>query len=195
MLGFIWADGWVRKTKYHREVRIECVREDIEHIKPYFDEVFNWKVYYRNRINRRPQARLNLVDKEFVDFLLESGYSTKRDAMKALWIIPKRLRSLWFRGLIDGDGCWYYNSKLYKRQFSLTSNKDQDWSFFERLSAELGFNYRMYRRYHSSVVEISNKKDIEILGNYIYDTFPEDKIGLDRKYNKWVEIVNSYVRK
>ena len=45
------------------------------------------------------------------------------------------------------------------------------------------------------VVEASSKENIEKIGSYIYDTFPEDKIGLDRKYNKWVEIINSYVRK
>jgi intein/homing endonuclease len=200
MLGFIWADGWIRKNKYHREVRVECLREDIEEIKPNFDKVFDWKIYYRNRPNRRPQARLNLVHLEFVDYLLENGYSTNRDANKALSIIPEDLQFLWFRGLIDGDGCWYVNKEKQKRQFSISASYELDWSFIEDLFLSLDINsYRIYKREHasskSSVVEFNRKDNFLKLGNFIYRGFQEEKIGLMRKYLKWQEILNSYVRK
>lgn len=194
MLGFIWGDGWVRKTKYHREVRVECLREDIEEIKPYLDKVFDWKIYYRNRSNRRPQARLNLTHLEFVDYLLKNGYSTERDGSKALSIISEDLRPLWFRGLIDADGCWYVNEELRKKQFNISAALNQDWIFFERLlnTLDLKYNVRksMSNNGNSSRIEMFRKADIVKLGEYVYSSFKEDKIGLQRKYDKWIRILN-----
>lgn len=198
VLGFTWADGWIRKTKYHHEIRVECVRDDIEELYNVFLQTGKWNKYFRNRSGRKPQARLNLCHEELVNTLLECDYSAKsyKSADKILQLIPEKFHSYWFRGLIDGDGCWYVNKTKHKRQFSLTSSAKQDWHFFERLLKQLDIKYRKNNSVNScSRIEITGKDNFEKLGNYLYSSYVEDKVGLMRKYDKWNDIMNSYVRK
>ena len=39
-----------------------------------------------------------------------------------------------------------------------------------------------------SIIRITNRKGIKILGDYIYQNYENDKIGLQRKYDKFVKI-------
>jgi len=104
-----------------------------------------------------------------------------------------KLKHYWFRGLIDGDGCfYYYKPKLGStlRQFALASTYEQDWGYFESLCDELQINYKIKRNKNlkssSSYLRITNKDGIIKLGEYIYKNY--DNIGLDRKYKKFKTI-------
>lgn len=180
ILGFIWADGWIRKSKYHNEIRVECLKTDIDEIYPYFiKENPNWKIYCRNRSNRKPQARLNLVDKSLVLFLYNNDYTSNssKPASAILSHIPDKLKPYWFRGLIDGDGCWYYKDTLpRKRKFEISSNYEQDWSYFTNLLDDLKINYQYYqyeskKGNKSSRIELGKKQNLITLGEYIYKDF------------------------
>lgn len=191
IFGFIWADGWIRKSKYHNEIRIECLKDDIDELYPYFlKENPNWKIYYRNRPNRRPQARLNLLDKNLVDFLDANDYKSKSSlpATKILSYIPKKFKPYWFRGLIDGDGCWYFKEAgtySAKRKFEISSSYEQDWSFFTNLLDELDINYQFYQSINdsgrSSKLEIGKGKHLINLGEYIYKDFENYPMRIKKK--------------
>lgn len=47
----------------------------------------------------------------------------------------------------------------------------------------------------SSSIRIENKSGIVKLGNYIYDDFKDNNIGLARKYNKFIDIRNATLSK
>jgi hypothetical protein len=110
--------------------------------------------------------------------------------------IPNELKHYFFRGLIDGDGSFYF--KDYTRQFALTSSYEQDWDYFERLCEYLGIKYKIKRVINfnkktkkenkSSVLRILGKEIIK-LGEYIYKG---DDFGLSRKINKYKKIKKSY---
>jgi len=180
-LGFIWADGWIRYSKYHHEIRVECVSDDIEIIQPIFNKFADWRIYHRNRPNRRPQSMLALTTKEMCEFLIENEYkpNSSKPANSILSHIPEELKSYWFRGLIDGDGCWYHKAASKysaKRQFSLTSNYEQDWSYFESLLMSFNIKYRIDKLispkgHKCSRLYIENKHGFITLGNYIYSDF------------------------
>lgn len=196
--GFIWADGWIRRKGSYNEIRVECVREDMEELYPVFCKTGNWKIYYRNRKNRRPQARLSLTDKNLVESLCEKKYHlhSNASANQAIDVFPEALKKYWFRGLVDGDGCWYINAKNHLRQFSLAGSYEQEWDYFTNLLDSLDVHYAIRRRTQgknkNSIVSITARSNLLTLGSYLYSSYEEDRIGLDRKFAKWQKIVDSY---
>ena len=40
-----------------------------------------------------------------------------------------------------------------------------------------------------SQIKITNKKDIKIIGDFIYSSIQEDNIGLNRKYKKYKDLI------
>ncbi len=192
-LGFSWADGYLFKNT---SLRIECIKEDLEEIKDLFSSCGNFKIYYRNRKNRKEQMRLEINNKTFCTFLQNHGYNNKSNIspFSILEKIPEELRKYFFRGIVDGDGCFYINKKQYLYQFSIGSTYEQDWSYMELLFNSLNIKYSIHRRIHkkskSSIIRITNKKDICTFCKYIYEnSFPEKNyesnfIGLSRKRDK-----------
>lgn len=94
--------------------------------------------------------------------------------------------------MIDGDGCFYYKENLAS-QFVLAGTVNQNWSFFEKKFKELSTNYKIVITNSSSVIRVTNKKDIKKIGNFVYSTIDDDNIGLRRKYEKYKQIVSSLI--
>lgn len=197
ILGFVWADGYL----YDNSVKVECITKDLSLIKDTFKSTGNWFVNYRNRENRQPQMCIGTHNKIIYDFLTAHDYISKseKSADKILSKIPEHLQYYWFRGLVDGDGCFYINNKLNLYQFSIASSYNQDWTYVEHIFQELNIKYAIKRRKQlqhgklngSSVIRITNQGDIIKFGNYIYKNYNLDKIGLPRKYNKFKLILDS----
>jgi hypothetical protein len=202
ILGVIWADGFLNPSKNgnNHNLGFTMVKEDIEVIKPVLDSIGKWNYYERKQTVDTWKPSINVVtnNKRICKFLIEYDYDKKSyiSADKILSKIPNELKHYWFRGLIDGDGCFYYytpkkGSTL--RQFALTSTYEQDWSYFEDLCKRLNIKYTIKRtknlKSSSSVIRITNKEGIKKLGEYIYRNFENDLIGLNRKYDKYKIII------
>lgn len=191
ILGFLWADGWIYKNR----ITTQCRKEDLETIKHIFLRTGDWKISDRNTLNRQPQLVIGTGNPIIASFLKENGYLAKSggDAGQILSKIPDNLKHYWFRGLIDGDGCFYVNEKNRCYQFSVCSTYDQDWTYFVNLCNSLSIRHGIQRRvevtklgeeqFHSTV-RISNRTDIIKLGDYIYQGYEADKMGFPRKYEK-----------
>jgi hypothetical protein len=83
-------------------------------------------------------------------------------------------------------------------KFNITSDLRQDWSFIENIFQYIDIESYKIRRYerkngNSSIIGISNKCDIIKLGDYLYNNC--GYIKLERKYNKFLEIKNSPIKK
>lgn len=201
LLGLIWADGYVLSDNKRQRISIEMVKEDLKKLKPIFLSIGKWSVNCRNRQNKKPQMCIHTNNKILADFLIENDYTSKSNspATKILNRIPKKFQSYWFRGLIDGDGCFYINKKRSMHQFNVSSSYNQDWCYMEDIFKKLKISYKIVKRKclqrgkinKSSFVRITNKKDIVKFGNYIYNNYSKDKIGLLRKYKKFLSIKES----
>ena len=144
------------------------------------------------------QTNVITNNKRILNFLIEHDFDKKSymSADKILSKIPDELKHYFFRGLIDGDGCFYYykpENGSTLRQFALASSYEQDWSYFEKLCKEKNIKYNIKRTIgknsSSSVIRITNKDGILKLGEYIYKDLHEDNIGLIRKYEKYKLII------
>lgn len=190
LLGLLWADG---NLCHDRTIRIEITKEDHDMFLPIFQKTGNWKTYYRNRPNRKPQGIIQTSNKPIYDFLESHNYGPHniKSACSIISSIPKHLQKYWHMGLIDGDGCWYIRPKK-SYQFALSASHNQDWTFFTNMLDSLNIAHSIYRKTHTknkySVVRITRKSDIIILGDFIYSDFAKNKIGLPRKYHKYQEI-------
>ena len=194
VLGFMWADGHVSNDGRH--FNIGGVKEDIDEIENLFFKIGNWGKSIQDRSKRGWKTAKYLIgsNKEIYNFLIEHDYDKKSyvSADKILSKIPNELKHYFFRGLIDGDGCFYFykpNKGSTIKQFTLTSTYEQDWSYFERLCEDLDIKYNIKRTKNitssSSVIRITNKNGIIKLGNYIYNNIENDSIGLNRKKEKF----------
>ena len=198
ILGLVWADGYVTNNDNHYTIKINSLFDDLNTILHIFLKTGKWFHGTRNRKNRRKQMYIGTSNKIICNFLLENDYRSKsfESADKILSKIPEHLQHYWFRGLIDGDGCFYISKNKHQRQFSLASSYEQNWFFMEKLlkKFEIRYSIRRVKQFQhnrinkSSIIRTVNSKDIKKLGDYIYQGFLTDKIGFERKFKKYLEI-------
>ena len=141
-LGLFWADGYCRKDK---ECLIEIVEDDGLDIEPILKKVYNFKIYKRSRKNRKNQMTYYIYNKELNDFFKNNGkYSNSFESHeKILNHLTDECKIYFIKGLIDGDGCFYFNQKHYLRQFSLCSNYNQNWEAIEKIFLEYKISYKI----------------------------------------------------
>jgi intein/homing endonuclease len=196
ILGLIWADGYVLnkgKSKTNR-VSLEVLKEDGDVFQKYFQKYGEWYVTERTRNNKKPTKTIETNNRVIVEFLISKDYGVKshKAPNKILDLIPENLHYMFFRGLSDGDGCFYISDRESHYQYSIGSSRSQDWSYVENIFKLLNISYGMSIKdkpnSKSSSIRISNKKDVIKFGNYLYENFEIDHIGLQRKYEKYKQI-------
>lgn len=204
VLGLIWADGYVENSKKTKRVGITCVYDDLITLEKVFDKVGNWKKTIRNPPNRRKALQLRASSKKFIEWLTENDYRSKsyESADKILSKIPEHLQHYWFRGLVDGDGCFSLCVGKTRGHFVCASGFDQNWGYFENLCKNLQISYgiRRKKRFNKisqkinsySAFVISCQKYLVTFGNYIYQNYENDGIGLQRKYDKFSILKNLF---
>lgn len=194
-LGFLWSDGYIER---YRTV-LEIVEDDAIDILESIEKIdfLKIKTMRRTRKNRRPQMSIYFCDSKFYD-TYQSKYFIDKSTKSPLDLIndiPNDLVRYFYLGLIDGDGCFYFNLKNKNRQFYITSSHDQDWTHIESLFKNLNITQYEVRRVinkkgnKSSYIRAKKHSDIESLYNYLYPCGYE--MGLKRKYNKCLEIINN----
>lgn len=195
-LGLLWGDGFISNRKIKR-IDLTLISDDANNIEHIFT---GFKIYKRQRKNRKPSTTFMTGHRSIVDFLCDFDYNLKsgKSACKILNYIPTIYHKYWWLGYFNADGCFYHHQKNHCRQLSISSCFNQDWTFVEKLFYDLNIdNYKLKRRTHStsnsssSIVLVTNLDGIQKFGSYIYSIF-DKKYGYERKYIKYQELINSY---
>jgi hypothetical protein len=194
ILGFLWGDGYF----YKNSVQLEILTKDFLSIKDLLWSIGPWTLTHRKRDGRKPQTRAQFSSKDIFNFL--SDYNFLKHSTKSPIIlndIPEKTRHYFLRGLIDADGSFYCDPKLKTYQFNLAGSFNQEWSNITHIFDKLNIIYKVLNRKHSvkphknSIVRITGIKNINILGEYIYN----DKVfGLERKKDKYIDILKNSIR-
>jgi len=194
-LGFLWSDGFVERKR----VGIEIVEDDAVEILESIKKIDFLKIntMRRTRENRKPQMSIYFCNVNFYDYFISKYFIDKsiKSPIDLINDIPIDLIRYFYQGLIDGDGCFYFNLKNKSRQFYVTSCYDQDWSHMVNLFKSLNISQYEIRRIinkngnKSSYIRVKKYKEIESLYNYLYPNGYE--LGLKRKYNKCSEIIDN----
>lgn len=190
-LGFFWADGYMNSNA----VSFEIAHRDID-ISNSIDFI-KWNVNSREKKLGSKTYKLGVIKKsdiELGNFLKEKGaFEKSYNSTKIIETIPNKYLYLFFRGYIDGDGCISTKNKINRRSyFSVTGDRNKDWSDFEYLfnlleiKHKISYNDRV--KNSSSYLEISNRMDISKIYDYLYQDNTD--IGLNRKKILFEEIKN-----
>jgi hypothetical protein len=120
---------------------------------------------------------------------------SKDSPVKLINEIPTENRHYFFRGWLDGDGHWGFNKqgeKMSGVRWTVAGTYDQDWTAIEDFCNNLGVSYRIVRGIvkngRHSYVKVFGWETIAQLGDYIYQGYEKDGIGLSRKYKKYIDI-------
>lgn len=193
-LGFLWADGSV----YRDGVRLELIDSDSTQLIGDFNKIdfIKFNTYKRIRKGCKSQMSIYFCSSKLYDSFFSLYFRDKSilPPKELLKIIPCELVSYFYLGIIDGDGCFYI-SKCKNTQFSISSSFQQDWSHIEELFKSIDIKtYKINRRVSKnnnsqSSIRVTNYNDILKLSHYIYPNGYE--LGLRRKYDKCMSIVNS----
>lgn len=192
ILGFIWADGNVRKP-YSTSIGISI--KDSINIKNIFKKTGDWNYYIINNYDKRSKRKyksfvIQTTNKNLVNFLIDNDYDKKSfvSPYKILEKIPHKLKHYFFRGYSDGDGNFYKGKNIY--QYTIAGHYEQDWTFMKELYNKLNISYSINltirEKSKSSCIRITNKNDIDIFGDYIYKDW--GGLGLMRKYDSYLDI-------
>ena len=173
-LGFLWSDGFVERTR----VGIEILEDDAETIVDNICEIDFLKICTtrRHREGRRPQMRIyfcntKIYDSYFSKYFINKSLNSPIELIKS---IPDNLKRYFYLGLIDGDGCFYFNERNKIRQFYVTSSFEQDWSHMTNLFNEINVTQYEIRKVEnkngnkSSYIRVKKYDEILKLFNYLY---------------------------
>lgn len=188
IIGLLWTDGYLNIDR--KMLNITMLKEDLLEIEWIFNKLGDWYVQDRNRKNRRESRTLSTYNPMISEKLLEYNFDKKSKKSPTLIfdLIPSKYQKYFFRGVIDGDGCFYVSEKNSTYQFSIASTYDQDWKFYLDFLKNIGLNPIIKRRIHkngkSSILRITGRRQILKLIEWLYDGYEIDKIGLKRKFEK-----------
>ena len=208
-LGFMWGDGNIQSydTCGTNKVFVcSNLKTDIDKIFHIFEKTGNWNKRDRKRKNKKEQTDIFTNNKPFCEYLISMDFDKKSHVSpnKIINIIPEEYIKYFYLGLSDADGCFYINYKNYTYQYSLTSTINQDWTYMINLcdNMKLKYSIRPVKKENKKKIvnkysqfRITNRKDIITFGNFIYDDYLLNRIGLYRKYVKFKEICEKRVHK
>lgn len=192
ILGFLWADGYLRNVKNSFDISLEIKKTDFDEL---YDTMFSyrkWTTRFRTRKTGKPLGEFRIRSKTLGEFLFSMDYKSKSimSPTKILDYLPKKFHKYWWRGYFDGDGSFSYEEKTNSGRFQIWSTFHQDWSSFLLLMKKININpsLSLYERtsknkkiHKSSCYSISDKPSLIKLKKYLY---PEgyESLGLMRKY-------------
>ncbi len=194
ILGLLWADGHIGGGDH--DISLSCIEDDAVFFLEIFLRTGRWRSYKRTRHGYKNTLRIRTYNKFIYSFLEENGYKSKSFgcAFKILDRIPTELQKYWFQGLVDGDGCFYYDRKTGRNpEMTIASGINQDWNYMANICNKLNIKYSIQTHIsklgHSrSSFRIRGRRMVVLFGCYLYGTDGQDLLGLPRKFKIYNEI-------
>ena len=198
-LGFIYADGCVKKDKGKGENGGWNLSMDLKISDKYILEELcrdlgsdksprEYKgTEYRGKFKPKHNAKVEFYSKELCQDLIKWGaVPNKTHLLKDLPNIPKHLMCHFIRGYFDGDGTIYINSNSKRIRTAFYGTHEFVSSIQEYLISELGFARKKVtdqKEAKVSFISYSYKESLELC-EWMYS---EASIYLKRKYNIYIE--------
>lgn len=192
LLGYLWADGYVRKKKPY-QVSLAIATKDADEIRSIVLKTGEWcetlnRANTSGGRNNAALCKFFLTNKDISFWFSSMGFHSKSNESPRhlIGFIPEKLRHYFWRGYFDGDGCICSISNGGALCVSFTSSEDQDWSLLSETIKALGIHFKIAKnvkeRGSNSVLRIWRKKDVFKIMSYLYNG---EKFGLKRKLFKY----------
>lgn len=194
ILGFVVADGTIIVDRFRESLRLRILSTDIEILEKIANVLGVCKIHKnKSRGGTRKQTfYLDICNRRFVQHLIDLGVCPNKSYDMKKLDIPEELFSHFFRGYLDGDGCFSYGNSTRGGKFCHVSwvgaCKDYMKWLHDEVNRVLGSgkpkihvdNKGYYRSF------ISGKNKVRKLLDYIYNN---SSIHLERKFVKYIEAI------
>lgn len=208
-LGFIMADGYVHQTPYNAELGIELGIKDYNHLKKFNKSLHgNIEVSTRTRwsekvANNKVQkyisvCNIRLYKKKIVEDIKRWGVNENKTINLRLPNIPDNLIIHLIRGYFDGDGSVFLEKNRNIVGFNCTSAcKDFLEELREYLYVRYNINSQIYNDKAKDKIYNLPTYKLQIRGmtnayNFGKLLYKDAHIYLDRKYERYYNIINEY---
>ena len=183
--GFILADGYMSdRGKYGQSMVLQLSEVDSQHLVKLKNDVKHSGNL--QCINRKPNdaTRLTLRSKLIYKDLTNLGLNSRKSFSAQVPDIDESLLSHFYRGLIDGDGCWTWHRHRNCWNLKLCGTYSVCNSFLSWIRSN-NINTRANVHKHRSIFEVkfAGNRLVGRIAKILYDGANE-KIWLDRKHNK-----------
>lgn len=194
-LGFIYADGYITKGKI-LGIRISDIdKEHLEKFKTYIES--NHPIHSYNSTNGynvgRKFCQIELNSEYNISNIVDKGVKPRKSKILTFPnedILPKDLTRHFIRGYFDGDGSVYISNTSVGVSFVGTLD------FLNKIKDSLPINSssRPYKYKNKVIYEykIGGGNIVKDVYKYLYE---DSTIYLERKYNKFTEIINELSRR
>lgn len=184
-LGFLYADGCVRKRRTSSEMRLKLSIRDIEHLNKFKETLkTNAEIKIKNC-----QSILYVCGKKIVNDLIDKGCLPNKTSVIRFPLLRKDLIRHFIRGYFDGDGSIKFTDKNAP-SFNVVSGS---FIFLESLKEEISnsCNIRNPKIYISSNEHYGNifwNSIPDIISIYFY-MYKDSNVYLERKKDKFLKII------
>ena len=192
-LGFIYADGFVSRTKHHQNI-IGITLKDVDaiHLEKFKQDIDS--TYPITRCSNKGWhnkicecARITITSEQMFDDLVAKGVVPHKSLILTFpntYIVPKHLQHHFIRGYFDGDGSFAKHNKTFNYRACGTKE------FLLELGQCIGhpnpYLYHRKRYYKNNYdLTVSGRKQVAAIGDYMYQ---DATIFLERKHIRYLRI-------
>lgn len=196
-LGFIYADGYVKKNGKGKMFGLTLSIEDKEHLEKFSTALnYNYPIKTYNptkgAYSSKKYCRIQIFGDEIYNSLVKHGVLENKTLILKPPNINKKFYRYFIRGYYDGDGCITYNSKDHKTfKIKILGTKEILKFIIDYIeSNDIASITKFYKRRNTDKV-----LSIEMGGNYqVYKflelTYEDSFVCLKRKHMKYLELCN-----
>ncbi|SHJ48604.1 LAGLIDADG family homing endonuclease [Tepidibacter formicigenes] len=196
-LGFIYADGYVKRNGKSKMFGIALSIDDKEHLEKFkksIEATYPIKVYnpIENSYSKKQYCRIQIFGEEIFNNLVKHGVIENKTLRLEPPNIKKDLVPHFIRGYMDGDGTITYNSSNKKEfRVKIVGVKNM-LNFIKKFIEEnnIATINKFYQRRKTDKVysiELGGNNQVKKFLDLIYK---DSTIYLDRKYNRYKELCN-----
>jgi DNA-binding transcriptional regulator WhiA len=195
-LGFLFADGCVRKTKSGSQVVLKLSQKDENHINLFKNNIESeHKVtYYRNNtISKKgtpsfsDNCIIHINSNKLVNDLINHGCTPRKTFTIDKPIIDEKFYKDFIRGYYDGDGNFFYSEKTKMSVMTIVCASENFRIFLIDIISKIPNIGKIHEDKKKYTIKIVNIVGIVNFLDYIYE---DSKIHLNRKkeyYEKYRE--------
>ena len=187
ILGFWFADGHMGKYKGSYVFGISQHKEDKYLLEKILKDMGS---DYQLSYDRKHSCYFKIASKTIYDNIIKLGGKERKSLDVKFPYVPKKYLPDFIRGLWDGDGSVYYakykGHKTYRSTY-VSASKDFLDTLYKVLKENIPHmsgHIQHYKKYHLINFSIN---DTVKLKKFIYSKYIENKLFLERKYQRFLE--------
>lgn len=191
-LGFLYADGYTRmKDGKSGELKLKLKDTDKSHIEKFLTDIECDKPIKCGIDGKSKFCSVTVYSNLLVNRLFDLGCVNNKTFKIIFPNIEPNLIKHFVRGYFDGDGCI---SKIKNKWYhvSIAGNEGFITSLKKFLSDNGVYKLNIYSSGKIKILSITNLTDVFKFKNIIYS---DDTVFLERKKNKFNEVINNFVSK